>query len=131
MVKFGEYLQNSTIQRHADYYLKFDKLAVLRNFVAYFSSTYISLYKKLLDQSMKIDYLDAFYTQLEASHAKTKSYADEWLKREENNKEFTRETISGVLELNQFVFINQEALARIIKQHDEAVPGARLYPIWK
>lgn len=116
MVAFGDYLQSVIVKKYESKYIKYEQLKII------------------LDKAKKsrIGGTDAFYRLLDTSFAECKNYASEWLLTLENSsKEWNPATISETLELNQFVYINQEALRKIIKKHDKNLPLQKLNSIWR
>ena len=118
MVKFGEYLIKCSVSRYADKYVRYNYL------------------KSLLDdlKAKRIAADEAFYQNLEMSYIQTRNFAEDWIVRLERatstSLHYDPEIIAESIELNQFVFVNQEAIRKIIKKHDKNLSQCRLMPVW-
>jgi SPX domain protein involved in polyphosphate accumulation/uncharacterized membrane protein YidH (DUF202 family) len=116
MVAFGDYLLSVEVKKYASKYIKYEEL------------------KTILEKAKKsrIGGTDGFYRLLDTSFADCKNFATDWLiTLESSSQEWNASTISETLELNQFVYINQEALRKIIKKHDKNLPLQKLNSIWR
>ena len=124
MVNFGDFLKTSAVSKHTNFYIPYDKL------------------KAYLENGMKARKVEGgkhdFYRDLEFSYSVCRNYASEWLARIEgangigSDKEciYSPEVIADILDLNQFVYLNQEAVRKIIKKHDKTNPRSRLHSAW-
>ena len=115
MVNFGKYIESCRVEKYGDKYVDYENL------------------KQLLDElkGNKIRSSENFYKALDENWVKAKGFAENWLMELEQNPKLASKDVSNILELNQFVFVNQEALRKIIKKHDKNVPFNKLYTIWR
>ena len=88
------------------------------------------IFQKLLDRASKINGLEPFYRQLDLNFNDTRNFAENWLISLESETKVSNESISEVMELNQFIFVNQEAIRKIIKKHDKNNMN-QLLPFWR
>ena len=115
MVQFGEYLENCAIKKYEDKYIQYGEL------------------KDLLSEAKKgqLHKSSKFYQLLDSSFAICRNFAEEWLITLEQATSWTPNIVSEALELNQFVFVNQEAVRKIIKKHDKNIPSCQLLVVWR
>ena len=114
---FSEYYSAYQNVKYHDKYIQFDKLDGL------LSSCNID--QPLLGKNN----ISEFYRALDLSYSVTKNFADKWMLEMEQveGKPF----INHLVDLQQFSFINQEALLIIIKKHDLKVPKSKLMTFWR
>ncbi len=103
------------VAKHANHYVPYDKLKIL------------------LDDILggKYGASSKFYQQLDTAHVVLKNYCLGWLSELEQIEEWSPNSVAEAIELNQFVFVNEEALRKIIKKHDKNIPHSQLLPVWK
>lgn len=117
MVHFGTYISSCQVSKYEDKYVQYEILKTLLSDV----------------RLNKLHSADNFYKALEENWLNCRNFAESWVIRLESRgiADWQPSDISEVLELNQFVFVNQEALRKIIKKHDKNLPQNRLYTIWR
>lgn len=114
MVKFTDYMSGCTIAKYDDQYICYEDLN---------KALEIRVKNKLVG-------VDEFYRMLETSYSKCKSFIDAWIDRLNKYHEGP-DVPAEAMELNQFAFVNQEALRKIIKKHDKMMPHAKIYICWR
>lgn len=125
LIFFGEFLKTSTVAAYADKYIQYESLKLMLQYM----------------RSNRLKLKDMFYKKLETNYVFTKTFAAEWLNKLENlrDTEITHPddateqnaTVKSALELNRFVFINQEALTKLVKKHDKFFSQSRLIDAWE
>jgi len=114
MVKFTDYISSCIIAKYADKYICYEDL-----------NNALEVRGKA-----KLVGVDEFYNMLEVSYSTCKTFIDAWIDRL-NNFHDSPDILSEAMELNQFAFVNQEALRKIIKKHDKQNPHAKIYISWR
>lgn len=116
MVKFGQYIKDCAVQSYHDKYIEYDELKILLGHA----------------KSHRLHAGDSFYRRLESCYVNVRNFADEWIKGiESQNNEWSASTISSAIELNQFVYLNEEGFRKIIKKHDKVIPNSQLMSVWR
>lgn len=105
-------MQGNVVQRYADKYLSYDDMDQVLDLMS-------AQPKYAITGSSK------FYRLLETSYVKCKNFIDQWIERlSHSNSQTADVSVSNqsrlieFLELDQFVFVNAEALRKIITKHD-------------
>lgn len=144
MVNFGSYLSQSQVPAYSDKYIPYDSLKQsLENANKiggkddFYRKLEVNIHLILLFTNQLIQ----LFTTSQESYIICKSFAEKWLHTLEktygnpmdddvvsttpsvSSTENTNSFVSECLELNQFIFINQEALRKIIKKHDKNSSG--------
>jgi hypothetical protein len=116
MKDFGEYFRSVSVARYGEKYIPYPRL--------------VALIERMTLQQLNAD--QEFYSLLDSSHKICKDFADEWLQRlYQGYADSTSLVLQDILALNQFVFLNEEALRRILTMHDQAIPNTNLMLSWK
>lgn len=118
MTKFGEYIERCTVAKYADKYIAYNVL------------------KEALERRTAgmLDGMQAFYPMLDQTYTTCRNFADQWADRllaVSANSDSVPLSVGEILELNQFVHLNQEALRKIVKKHDKNNPTCRLLLTWR
>ncbi len=111
-MKFGKYLEANREEEWADYYINYSQL------------------KKLIDgiQSNAPKAEARFCQCLEENWFKYKKFYDEW-GRNFLQERVTKASVIPIVQMNAFLYINQECLRKIIKKHDKN-SDMKLAPSW-
>ncbi len=120
----------------------------MSEFVAYYESILVDRYRNkyipystlllLLSKAktQQIHVVSEFYQLLDESYQRSYDYSKEWYERllhsyPTGNKNINMTIIwQDIQDLNRFVYVNQEALQRILKEHDN-VMESKILPFWK
>ncbi len=113
MVKFGAYLQANKDEEFANYYISYSDL------------------KDCIDKILsKVPNAEAtFLNCLESEWSKYKAFVDNWLEKFLSSK-VTKQSVIPIIQMNAFMYINQECLRKIIKKHDKN-SEMKLTPSWE
>jgi SPX domain protein involved in polyphosphate accumulation len=116
MNDFGKFFRSVIVARYDDKYIPYPRL--------------VTLIERMSSQQLNSD--QEFYTLLDSSHKICKDYSEEWLQRlYQGYADSPSLVLQDILELNQFVYLNQEALQRILTLHDQTIPNVNLMFSWK
>jgi SPX domain protein involved in polyphosphate accumulation len=112
MTKFGLYIKSCLVAKYEDKYIAYDAL------------------KDILERRTAgmLDGMQAFYPKLDETYTRCRNFVDEWVQRVHSS---SPRSVADILELNQFIHLNQEALRKIIKKHDKNNPACKLLLMWR